>query len=112
MLWRWRTRLMKALLPVAVALLLLYVSDQLLTGDRGLVTWRLLHQQVDALADENAELQGQVAKLTADVARLKPQGKTPPDPDYVDELIRRSLPLVRKGETVIFLPSESRPAAN
>jgi cell division protein FtsB len=106
-MWRWRPRLIKVLLPIGLGLLLAYVADQLLTGERGLVTWRLLTTQVAELAAANQALQTEVATLTARVARLKTQGAgptaTPPDADYVDELIRQHLPLVAPGEVVIFV---------
>lgn len=116
-MWRLRLRLQKWLLPLAVALLLLYTGDQLLTGERGIVTWRVMKTQVEKLRAENAGLQNDILMLEKRIAHLKPQlkpgeervkgqidsaGKL--DMDFVDELLRRDLGYIRPGEQVILLP--------
>lgn len=114
MMVRWRGRLVKLLLPLAVALLLAYTADQLLTGERGIVTWRLMHAQIRQLQEDKARLADDVNRLEREVARLKYYKRSPNDKvgkldeDYVDERIRRNLPLIKVGERVIFV-SEGMP---
>lgn len=105
---RWRPRLIKLALPLAVVLLLGYTADQLLTGERGIVTWRLMQTQVQALRDKNAAMQADVVRLENQVDRLKPNEEGRLDEDYVEELIRKDLPMVKDGEEVVFVsPSGS-----
>jgi cell division protein FtsB len=105
---KWKQRLKPLILPGLVGLLLLYTGDQLLTGERGIVTWRVMKGQ---LVDLNGEVQGikdDIARLESHIARLKGVGvglKGKPDPDYVDEIVRRELGYMRGGEKVI-LPEE------
>lgn len=94
-----RRRLLQAILPTAVVLLLAYTANQLLNGEKGIFTWRLLRDQVAQLEQQNALLQSEVARLNLQVVRLK----KPVDADYVDELVRKNLPLGREGEVIIFV---------
>ena len=102
-MWRWRARIVRFALPMAVLVLLIYTADQLLTGERGIVTWRLMHQQVDILQAENARLRQDIQMVSTQVARLKPDTGNRLDEDYVDESIRRNLPMGKVGEEVIYL---------
>jgi cell division protein FtsB len=90
------------LLPALSALLLLYTIEQLLNGERGVVTWKHLTQQVQQLTLENNQLHADVAELESNTARLRPDAHKHLDEDYVDELIRRHLPLVKPGERVML----------
>lgn len=109
MMVRWRPRLLKLALPLAVALLLAYTADQLLTGERGIVTWRLMHAQIRQLQNDKSRLADEVNRLEREVSRLKYYKRQAGDKvgtmdeDYVDERIRRSLPVVKAGEKVIFV---------
>lgn len=112
-----RLRLQKWLLPTAVALLLLYTGDQLLTGERGIVTWRVMKGQVEALRQENDNLRAENAALERRIKLLKPKpgdgskrgnlltGRI--DADYVDELVRRDLGYIKPGEQVILISGSS-----
>lgn len=105
-MWRWQQRVKPFILPGLVALLLLYTADQLLTGERGIVTWRVMKGQIANLQDENARLKAAIAHLDAEVTRLKGimkgghRGKA--DGDFIDELARRELGLVKPGDKVIL----------
>lgn len=116
-MWRWKVKLQKWILPLAVALLLLYTGDQLLTGERGIVTWRVMKTQVERLRAENAALKADISALEKRIALLKPQRK-PGEPrpkgelaansgkmdmDFVDELVRRDLGYIKPGEQVILV---------
>ena len=100
---KWRPRLVKLALPAAVLLLLGYTADQLLTGERGIVTWRLMQEQVQSLRDKNSAMQADVVRLENRVDRLKPNEDGRLDEDYVDELIRSDLPVIKNGEEVVFV---------
>lgn len=106
MMWRWQQRVKPLILPVLVALLLLYTADQLLTGERGIVTWRVMKGQIADLEAENAKLNSDIDHLNSEVTRLKgimkggKRGKA--DGDFIDELARRELGLVKPGDQVIL----------
>ena len=90
-------------LPVGVLLLILYSFDQLWNGERGLVTWRLMHEQVQTLSADNAVLQKDVSHLSAVTERLKVTEDGKMDEDFLDEHIRQVLPL-KKPDEMILLP--------
>jgi len=103
---RWQARIKPLLLPGLVGLVLLYTADQLLTGERGIVTWRVMKQQNADLEAQIAALQRDISVLENHIARLKGPGqgreKGRPERDFLDELARRELGLVRPGEKVIL----------
>ena len=100
---RWRGRIMRLLPPVAVVLLLAYTADQLLTGERGIVTWRLLDEQVEGIRQKNEAVKADLIRLEDRVNRLKPDTNGRLDEDYVDEQIRTTLPMGKEGEDIIML---------
>ena len=104
--WKWRQRLKPLVLPGLVALLLLYTGDQLLTGERGIVTWRVMKTQLTSLQGNVQDLKDDIARLERHIARLRgihADGKLgAPDNDFVDELVRRELGYVRPGDEVIL----------
>ncbi len=84
-----------------MGLLLFYTGDQLLTGERGIVTWRVMKTQ---LVDLNEDVQGikdDIERLESHIARLKGI-KGRPDPDFLDELVRRELGYLTIGDKVIL----------
>jgi cell division protein FtsB len=106
--WRVQIRYQRWLLPLAVALLLAYTADQLLTGERGIVTWRVMKTQVEALRRENAGMEADIARLERETTQLKAirtadgtAGKL--NADFVDELVRRDLGYIKPGEVVILV---------
>ena len=105
---KWSQRLKPLILPGLVALLLLYTGDQLLTGERGIVTWRVMKSQLIDLGGEVQEIKDDITRLEGHIARLKGvdlvAGKATgkPDPDFLDELVRRELGFVKPGEKVIL----------
>lgn len=103
---QWWPRVKPLLLPLAAVLMMLYTADQLLTGERGLVTWRVMREQVRELTSDVAQLNADNARLLARIGVLKlpaDQGQRPADrADLEDELIRRELGFLRAGERVIL----------
>jgi cell division protein FtsB len=77
----------------------------LVEGDRGLIAWLNLTQDIRA---ENAKLEAVRAQreaLDLKVSNLKPDHL---DPDLLDERVRATLNFVASGETVIMQPATSR----
>lgn len=98
---KWKQRLKPLVLPGLMGLLLFYTSDQLLTGERGIVTWRVMKGQ---LVDLNEDVQGikdDIERLEHHITRLKGI-KGRPDPDFLDELVRRELGYLTVGDKVIL----------
>ncbi len=108
-LWQWiAPRWRGWVLPGMVILLMLYTADQLFTGERGMVTWRVMRSQIADLQADIAQIERQNATLNGQIDRLKgvkqPDGSfSPPDKDFVDELLRRDLGVLKDGEAVILL---------
>lgn len=109
-MWRWKAKIQKWLLPLAVGLLLLYTGDQLLTGERGIVTWRVMKTQVERLRTENDKLKADIATLEKMTSHLKvpknkdgTAGEGKIDADFADELVRRDLGYIKPGEQIILV---------
>lgn len=108
---KWSQRLKPLILPGLVALLLLYTGDQLLTGERGIVTWRVMKGQLADLHGNVDDLNADIARLERHIARLKGMGLTDgrptgkPDKDFLDELVRSELGYVKPGDKVILRTS-------
>ena len=60
-----------------------------------------LKKEVDTLEREVGALRAETARLTADVDRLRT------DPDYIEQIAREKLGLVKPGERVLKLPPAS-----
>lgn len=93
--------LKRAFLPALLLFLLGYIYYHTFSGDRGLIVWYELQSQVQELQIENAKLTAIVTNLENDVRRLS--AKTP-DRDFLDELARRELGLIKKNEVVAYIP--------
>jgi len=78
---------------VFLLVLLAILQYQLWVGDGGLQDVWELHQEVEALRQENARLQERNAALNAEVLDLK-QGL-----DAIEEHAREDLGMVKEGET-------------
>jgi cell division protein FtsB len=115
LLWQWvRPRWRSWVLPGLVALLMIYTADQLLTGERGMLTWRVMRAQITELQQDLTLLKVQIDQLNHEIDRLKgtrqPDGHYgPPDKDFVDEILRRDLGVLKDGEMVILLPAAPSP---
>ena len=95
--------------PALLALFAFYVGYHIFSGDRGLFVWYGLSRDVENLIHENAILQEQLTRVETDVARLKPGTA---DPDYVDELVRKNLPVAKSDEFVVYVSSLAQNPAN
>lgn len=112
---RWKQRMQPLWLPIAMGLLLLYTANQLLNGERGIVTWRVMKTQIASLEDENAQLQHNIDSLTRRINLLKGKGSGEklgkPDADFLDELARSELGLVEPGDEVILVNGGVSPSS-
>lgn len=94
-----RFRARRIVFPSLVAFILFYIVYHLLTGQRGVMVWLSLNTQIEELEQQNLALTEQTQLMQAKINRL--QGDTL-DPDYVDEQIRRNLPMMHENEKVLF----------
>lgn len=97
-----RSRLTQFFIPLFGFFVVLYTTHQAFSGDRGFFAWYKLQQQVSQLKEQNASLSAQLTLMEAKVARLNLKN---PDVDYLDEQIRRTLPVAKQSEKVIYLTS-------
>jgi len=94
-----RRRARFVVVPIAGMALTGYFAYHLVEGDRGLVAWVQLTEQIHA---ENANLEALKAERAAfdlKVANLRPDHI---DPDLLDERVRNTLNLVAPDEIVIM----------
>lgn len=90
----------QTLLPAIILLVLFYIFYQMLTGGRGLVVWFSLNEQVTKMTQENNALKENIMRLEKKTSKL--DEKTP-DLDYLDEVIRRNLPVSGANEQIILV---------
>lgn len=90
----------QTLLPACILLVLFYIFYQMLTGDRGLVVWFSLNEQVTKMTLENNALKENITRLEKKTGKLDANN---PDLDYVDEVIRRNLPVSGANEQIILV---------
>ena len=87
-----RGRLLRGVALGAVAAVVLGYGGQSLAK-----VWQM-KQEVEALERELVSLRGEAETLAGQIDRLRT------DPDYVEQLARESLGMVRPGERVLKLP--------
>ncbi|HUB97312.1 MAG TPA: septum formation initiator family protein [Stellaceae bacterium] len=90
--------------PVAGIGLVVYFSYHLVEGDRGLVAWSRLSEQIRVADQQLAQSEAERTTLEKRVSLLRPNHI---DPDLLDEEARAVLNRVGPDERVIFAP---RPA--
>ncbi len=88
--------------PIFGISLVLYFAYHLVQGDRGLIAWLRLTQQIDEARATLAQVEAERAPLAHRVSLMR----TRLDPDLLDETARADLNLVGADEVVIF----NRPA--
>lgn len=90
----------QVILPVLLAFALVYIYYHMLSGERGLLVWYSLRQQVHDLQQDNTVLAEQVTFLKDKVARFK-EGTA--DKDFIDQTVRHDLGVARPDEKIIYL---------
>ena len=85
------------------ALLFAYFTFHAVQGDRGLLAWVQLKQQI---SHATADLDASAAERKIWEKRVALLGSNRLDPDMLDERARRVVGLGRKDEIVIFVPAD------
>ncbi len=85
--------------PILGISLVAYFAYHLVQGDRGMIAWMRLTQQVRAAKVTLASLEADRAKLEHRVDLLRSEHL---DSDMLDEQARRTLNLIAPNEIVIF----------
>ena len=93
-------RLQPALLPVIGLVLFGYFVFHAIQGERGLVAWLVLKQEIRAAEARETALAGEVAILERRVVLLSPDSL---DADMIDERARIMLNYAHADELVILL---------
>ena len=91
--------------PVLGIALTGYFAYHLVEGDRGLIAWLRLTQEIRTESAKLEAVQAQRQALDLKVSNLKPDHL---DPDLLDERVRATLNFVAPSETVIMQPTTSR----
>lgn len=81
--------------------LLAYFAYHVVQGDRGLIAWARVSQEIAAVRSDHDIHTTEQRRLAARAALLRPESL---DRDMLDEQARRMLNVVGAGERVIFLP--------
>jgi cell division protein FtsB len=84
--------------PILGISLVVYFAYHLVQGDRGLIAWLRLTQQIDEAHMTLAQVQAERDPLAHRVSLMRERL----DPDLLDETARSSLNLVGSDEIVIF----------
>jgi cell division protein FtsB len=106
------SRARAAVLPALLLLAAGYFLYHAIGGERGVLAYPGYVQQREQLRAQNAALDEQKAALEAKRRLLDPRLNKDRiiDEDYVDELARRELGLVKPGDLVLKLPPLEEPA--
>lgn len=98
-----RRRARHAVGPLMGAAVAAYFVFHAVQGDRGLIAWWHLRQEIAKAQSEQQEVAAIRADLEQRVSLLRPDSL---DPDMLEERARQMLGYGRKGEQVILLPDE------
>ncbi len=98
-----RRRSRQVALPIFGAIVLLYFAYHTIQGDRGLLAYMRLGNEVERARDTLGRLRHDRNQLELRVSRLKSGSM---DLDLLEERSRLVLNRVRDDEVVIFLPTQ------
>ncbi len=87
--------------PFLGVCLLAYFAYHVVEGDRGLIAWARVTQEITTVRAERDEQVAEQRRLEGRAALLRPESL---NRDMLDEQSRRMLNVVGPEETVIFLP--------
>jgi len=91
--------------PVFGLALIGYFAYHLVEGDRGLLAWRRITQQLSLAQQNLATVDAQRAALDRRVSHMRSNHV---DPDLLDTQVRRTLDVVRPDEIVIMRPPDKQ----
>jgi len=94
--------------PVIGAAIFAYFAYHAVQGERGLLTWLRLNQQVREAEATLARVSDERAVLERRVALLSPASL---DPDMLEERARAMLNMAHSDDLVIFLKPPEQPAS-
>ena len=94
-----RRRARFVVVPILGTVLTGYFAYHLVEGDRGLIAWLRLTEEIHAEKANLAKVSAERAALDLKVANLRPDHL---DPDLLDERVRAVLNLVAPDEVVIM----------
>jgi cell division protein FtsB len=92
--------LRRAAVPALVLSVAYYLGYNLIQGERGLLAWTDINQELETNRAELERLQMERQALEHKVSLLRPDNL---DPDMLDERSREVLGLADKNEVIIFL---------
>lgn len=95
--------LKRAAMPALVLSAAYYLGYNLVQGERGLLAWTDINQELETNQAELNRLQQERKNLDKKVTLLRPDNL---DPDMLDERSRAVLGLADENEIVIFLEDE------
>ncbi len=102
-------RLRQIMAPLVIASLAGYFAYHAVQGDRGVITWLKLRQQIERTEAALGESRTEESRLAHRVSLLRPGSL---DRDLLDERARAVLNLAAGNEQVIFIaPTPIGPAA-
>ena len=103
-----RSRARHIAAPVIGAAIFVYFGFHAVQGERGLLTWLRLNQQIKEAETTLTAVSAQRAELEQRVALLSPGSL---DPDMLEERARAMLNLAHSDDLVIFLepPKDTQP---
>ena len=93
-------------LPVVAACFVAYFLYHAVQGDRGIIAWVVLNQQISDAEAMLAAVSAERAALERRVELLRPESL---DPDLLEERARIVLNFARPDELVILLGDETSP---
>ena len=99
-----RARARQVAPQVLLACLAAYFGYHALQGDRGVLAWLRLEQELAQVQALDAELAAEEARLTQHIALMRPDHL---DPDMLEEQARLMLNYGRADDYLVILPEES-----
>lgn len=90
-----------AALPLCCIVMMVYFILHAATGPTSVMAWRQYARDYAAVRAQSEQVAALKLALAHQVILLNPQHV---DPDLADELVRRNLGVVKKGELIVTLP--------
>lgn len=103
-----RRRLRYAVAPLVGMAAVVYFSYHIVQGDRGLIAWVHLKNEIEKAEDTLSVLRSRKTELEKRVSLLRPESL---DPDMLEERARIMLDMGRPDERVIPLNTTTMPPA-
>lgn len=89
--------------PALAVTLFAYFAYHAVEGDRGLLAWVKLSQEIDTTQAQLTKITGIRERLEHETSLLRSEAL---DPDMLDERARAQLGVIRRDEMIVVMPSE------